>query len=157
MFRSKTIAAVALVLTQSVAAAQPVAGEQHAIPFVVIENEPPAELFVDQPLPGPLARGAVIIPYRTRNFRILPVFGSSALDVSPRAGHLHVSVDDLPWRWADAGNNGGVVVNGLPAGAHKVLIELATPTHGVLTGKTVEFIVPARPNAAAAANSLHGH
>ena len=64
------------------------------------------------------------------------------MDVSPRAGHLHVSVDDLPWRWADAGNNGAVVVNGLPAGPHKITIELATPEHKVLTGKSVSFIVP---------------
>ena len=160
MIRSKPIAALALVMGQAVSA-QPTADGQHAIPFVAIENEPPAELFVDPPLAGPLARGAVLIPYRTQHFRILPVFGASALDVSPRAGHLHVSVDDLPWRWADAGDNGAVVVNGLPAGPHKVLIELATPTHGVLTGKAVEFTIPAMPNAAAApepapdSNSAH--
>lgn len=156
MIRAKTTAAIALVLAQS-AAVQPIAGEQDAIPFVVIENEPPAELFVDQPLPGPLARGAVIIPYRTRHFRILPVFGSNALDVSPRAGHLHVSVDDLPWRWADVGDNGAVVVNGLPAGSHKILIELATPTHGVLTGNAVEFVIPPMPDARAAADSTRSH
>jgi hypothetical protein len=148
------VAALAFGLTPSVAA-QAIAGEHEAIPFVTIENEPPAELFVDPPLPGALARGAVIIPYRTRHFRILPVFGSSALDVSPRAGHLHVSVDDLPWRWADAGDNGAVVVNGLPAGPHKILIELATPTHGVLTGMAVEFTVPAMPNVDAAPDSAH--
>ena len=156
MIRSMLAVAAALILTPS-AAAQPAAGEPDAIPFVTIENEPPAELYVDQPLPGPLARGAVIIPYRTRHFRILPVFGSSALDVSPRAGHLHVSVDDLPWRWADAGDNGAVVVNGLPAGSHKILIELATPTHGVLTGEAVEFIIPARPSAAAVPESTDSH
>ena len=111
--------------------------------FVPVANEPPAELFVDPPLAGPLARGAVVVPYRTRHFRILPVFGAGALDVSPRAGHLHVSVDDLPWRWADAGGNGSVVVNGLPAGPHKLLIELALPNHDVIASKAVSFIVPA--------------
>ncbi|MDI9240161.1 DUF6130 family protein [Lysobacter sp. LF1] len=113
--------------------------------FIPVMNEPPAELFLDPPLPGPLARGAVIVPYRTRNFRILPVFGTSALDVSPRAGHLHVSVDDLPWRWADAGNTGSVVVNGLPAGPHKLLIELAQPDHKVIAAESVSFVVPATP------------
>jgi hypothetical protein len=144
MTRWTSIAALALGAAQS-AAGQPATGEHRAIPFVPLENEPPAELFVDQPLAGPLARGAVIIPYRTRHFRILPVFGTSSLEVSPRAGHLHVSVDDLPWRWADAGDNGGVVINGLPAGRHKVLIELAAPTHRVLVGKAVEFVIPAMP------------
>ena len=44
---------------------------------------------------------------------------------------------------ADAGDNDAVVVNGLPAGPHKILIELATPEHKVLTGKSVTFVVPA--------------
>ncbi|UZK66695.1 DUF6130 family protein [Sphingomonas sp. M1-B02] len=131
--------------------AQRVDPGQESTPFVPIENEPPAELFVDQPLAAPLARGSAIIPYRTKHFRVLPVFGAAAVNVSPRAGHLHVSVDDLPWRWADAGDNGAVVVNGLPAGSHKILIELATPVHGVLTGKAVTFVIPALPSGKSAA------
>jgi hypothetical protein len=131
------------------AAAQPIVSESEASQFVPIVNEPPAELFVDPPLAGPLARGTVIIPYRTKHFRILPIFGAGAVNVSPRAGHLHVSVDDLPWRWADAGDNGAVVVNGLPAGLHKILIELASPEHKVLTGKSVSVIVPVLPKASA--------
>lgn len=130
--------ALAAVATADVAAA----ADRQASQFVPIANEPPAELFLEPPLATPLARGAVIIPYRTVNFRILPIFGAAAVAVSPRAGHLHVSVDDLPWRWADAGNNGSVVVNGLPAGPHKIWIELVMPDHRVLTGKSVEFVVP---------------
>lgn len=141
MIRTLLFAALGSILATT-AAAQPIDTGREASQFVPIINEPPAELFVDPPLAGPLARGAVIIPYRTNHFRILPVFGASAVDVSPRAGHLHVSVDDLPWRWADAGDNGAVVVNGLPAGPHKITIELATPEHKVLTGRSVSFIVP---------------
>jgi len=122
--------------------------------FVPVANEPPAQLFLDPPLAGPLARGAVVVPYRTHNFRILPVFGAGALDVSPRAGHLHVSLDDLPWRWADAGGNGSVVVNGLPAGPHKLLIELALPDHTVIAAESVNFVVPAVP---AASPGKHAH
>ncbi|RFB87848.1 hypothetical protein B5K08_21425 [Rhizobium leguminosarum bv. trifolii] len=115
-----------------------------ATPFLPIQNEPAPKLFVDQPLPGPLAKRAVaIIPYRTENFRILPIFGASASEVSPRAGHLHVSIDDLPWRWADAGGTGAIVLTGLPTGEHKVLIEIATPEHEVLGGEVVKFTVPA--------------
>ena len=119
------------------------AGAQRATPFLPLEKEPAPRLFVDPPLAGPLARGAAIIPYRTENFRILPIFGAGAADVSPRAGHLHVSVDDLPWRWADAGDNDSVVVVGLPAGQHSIRVELATPEHEVIAGQTVTFVVPA--------------
>jgi hypothetical protein len=140
-------AAIAFVLSIATTAHAQEPGRE-ASQFVPVANEPPAELFVDPPLAAPLARGAVVIPYRTRTFRILPVFGVGALDVSPRAGHLHVSVDDLPWRWADAGGNGSVVVNGLPAGPHKILIELALPNHDVIAAKAVSFVVPATPAAA---------
>jgi hypothetical protein len=133
----KTLAAVAAgaVLATGASAQSPSA-------FLPIPNEPAPTLIVDPPLPGPLARGAVIIPYRTENFRILPVLGPSALNVSPRAGHLHVTVDDLPWHWGDFSDKNLVVVVGLPPGPHKVLIELANPDHQIFTGQTVTFTVP---------------
>ena len=122
-------------------------GGRPTIPFVPLANEPAPAIAVEPPLPEPLRRGAAIIPYRTQNFRILPIFGAAAAAVSPRAGHLHVTVDDLPWRWADTGDNGAVVVVGLPPGEHKVRIELATPEHRVLAGRSVTFSIPetARP------------
>nr|WP_298684243.1 DUF6130 family protein [uncultured Dongia sp.] len=107
-----------------------------------VANEPAPTLTVEAPLPGPLARGAVLIPYRVENLKILPVLGEAATDVSPRVGHLHVTVDDLPWRWAEFNNVGTIVVVGLPSGSHKLLIELAGPEHGVYLGKTVTFTVP---------------
>ena len=118
-------------------------GHRPATPFLPIANEAPAKLHVDPPLAGPLAdRGVVIVRYRTENFRVLPIFGKDATQVSPRAGHLHVSVDGLPWRWADAGGTDAIVVVGLEPGQHSLLIELATPVHGVLTGQKVSFVVP---------------
>lgn len=155
MIRAMLVAALAFA-APTIVAAQSVEAAREASQFVPVENESPAELFVDPPLAGPLARGAVIIPYRTAHFRILPIFGATAVDVSPRAGHLHVSVDNLPWRWADAGDNGAVVVNGLPAGPHKILIELATPEHKVVTGRSVTFVVPAAPRETSD-KSLHDH
>jgi hypothetical protein len=111
--------------------------------FFPIKNEPAPRLIVDAPLPGPLARGAVLIPYRTENFRILPLFGEVASQVSPRVGHLHVTVDDAPWRWADTGGGTNtIVVVGLPPGPHKVKLELASPEHEIFTGQTVAFTVP---------------
>jgi hypothetical protein len=62
---------------------------------VPIDNEPPPRLIVELPLPGPLAQGVVFIPYRVENLRILPVAGPAARNVSPRVGHLHITVDDL--------------------------------------------------------------
>ena len=110
-------------------------------PLVAIENEAPPRLIVDPPLPEQLARGLVFIQYRTENLRIVPVFGSGALDVSPRIGHIHVTVDDAPWHWAD-GSGETVVVVGLPPGPHMVLIQLADPTHKVIISETISFLVP---------------
>ena len=72
-----------------------------AASFVVpVDNEPAPRLIVETPLPGPLARGVVYIPYRVENLRILAVGGAAARNLSPRVGHLHITVDDLPGLWA---------------------------------------------------------
>ena len=110
-------------------------------PLVAIENEPPAKLIVDPPLPEPLAQGRVFIQYRTENLRVVPVFGKGALDVSPRIGHIHVTVDDASWHFVDASGETLILV-GLKPGPHKVLIELADPTHKVITSETVKFTAP---------------
>jgi hypothetical protein len=112
-------------------------------PLVTIENEPPPKLIVDPPLAEQLAKGLVFIQYRTENLRVVPVFGKGALDVSPRIGHLHITVDDLPWHFVDASGE-TVIVVGLSPGPHKMLFELADPTHRVITSETVKFVVPDR-------------
>jgi len=71
------------------AAAQTAKDVRGTTPLVAVPNEPPAKLIVDPPIPEQLAQGRVFIQYRTENLRILPVFGSAALAVSPRLGHLH--------------------------------------------------------------------
>jgi len=110
-------------------------------PLIAIEREPAPRLVVDPPLPRPLSEGRVYIQYRTENIRILPVFGAGALDVSPRVGHLHVTVDAAPWHFVDA-SGGTIVLVGLRPGPHNVLIELADPTHRVIAAQTITFIVP---------------
>jgi len=110
-------------------------------PLIAIENEAAPRLVVDDPLPEPLSHGRVFIQYRTENIRIVPVFGVGALDVSPRIGHLHITVDDLPWQFVDASGQTLIVV-GLMPGRHRILIELADPTHRVITSETIEFVVP---------------
>jgi hypothetical protein len=140
----KTLAtAVAAAVLATGALAQSAGDAGNPPVFFSIKNEPAPKLIVDAPLPGPLARGAVLIPYRTENFRILPLFGEAASQVSPRVGHLHVTVDDAPWRWADTGGGTNtIVVVGLPPGQHKVKLELASPEHEIFTGQTVTFTVP---------------
>jgi hypothetical protein len=115
-----------------------------ASPVVAIENEPPARLIVDPPLPKPLESGRVFIQYRTENLRVVAVFGKGALDVSPRIGHLHITVDDAPWHFVDASGE-TVILVGLPPGPHTVLFELADPTHRVIASELVKFRVPAIP------------
>ena len=139
----KTLAAAILGAALATTAAAQTASVQPAVSaFLPITNEPPPRLIVEPPIPHRLAAGAVLIPYRTENFRILPIFGAAAIAVSPRAGHLHVTVDDLPWHWADASDDQTLVVVGLPPGPHKILLELALPDHRVLSGQTVSFVIP---------------
>lgn len=135
------IAMVASTVVATSVSAQSARDVRGPSPLVAIENEAPPRLIVDPPLPDQLASGRVFIQYRTQNLRIVPVFGTGALDVSPRIGHIHVTVDDAPWHWADASGE-TVVVVGLPPGPHKVLIELADPTHKVITSQTVSFNIP---------------
>jgi hypothetical protein len=105
-----------------------------ASPYVAIKNEPAAKLIVDPPLPEGLAQGIFWAQYRVEG----------ALKASPRIGHLHISVDDLPWLWADASDNNTVDIAGLPPGQHKVKIELVDANHNVFPGqsKTVTFTIP---------------
>jgi hypothetical protein len=110
-------------------------------PLIAIEDEAAPKLIVDPPLPEPLSRGLVFIQYKAENIRIVPVFGDGALQVSPRIGHVHVTVDDLPWHFVDASGETLIVV-GLPSGEHKVLVELANPMHRVIAAQTVSFFVP---------------
>lgn len=110
-------------------------------PWIAIENEAPAKLIVDPPLPEPLSQGRVFIQYRTENLRVLPVFGKGALDVSPRIGHVHITVDDAPWHFVDTSGE-TIILVGLKPGLHKVLIELADTTHKVISSKTVTFTLP---------------
>jgi hypothetical protein len=120
-----------------------------ASPLVAIENEPAARLIVDQPIPEALAAGRVYIQYRAENLRIVPVFGKAAVGVSPRIGHVHITVDHAPWHFVDASGE-TIILVGLVPGPHSVLIELADPAHKVITSKTIEFTVPEVHNSTSA-------
>lgn len=106
-----------------------------------LQNEPPAKIIIDPPLAQPLSHGRVVIQYRTENLHLVPVFGLAALAVSPRVGHIHVSVDDAPWVWVDASGE-PVILNGLTPGPHKVLLQLENANHQQLDQGAVEFTVP---------------
>ncbi len=139
-------------LLAAIAFAQSAKEIRGATPYAEIENEPPPKLIVDSPLPNLLDKGVVWIQYRTENVRIVPVFGKGALNVSPRVGHLHIHVDDLPWLWADASDLNTVDLAGMPPGEPKVLIELVDANHQIFPGqsRTVKFRVPSTASA-----SLH--
>lgn len=143
--------AVAMVSDVVVAGAQtstPTAKDvRGATPYIEIKNEPPAKLILDPPISEGLTHpvGIFWVQYRVENVRIAPMFGEAALQVSPRVGHLHITVDDLPWWWADAaGDSNTIDIAGLPPGQHKVKIELVDANHKVFPGqvKTVTFTIP---------------
>lgn len=112
-------------------------------PYLPINNEPPARLIVDPPLADGLAQGVYWAQYRVENVRIVPVFGKEATLVSPRIGHLHIAVDDLPWWWADASDNNTIDIAGLSPGPHKVKISLVDANHNEFPGQVVvqKFVV----------------
>ena len=134
-------AMIACTLLATLAFAQSARDVRGPSPLVAIESEAPAKLIVDPPLPEPLALGRVFIQYRTENLRVMPVFGKGALEVSPRIGHVHITVDDASWHFVDSSGE-TVILVGLKPGPHKVLFELADPTHRVITSETVNFTVP---------------
>lgn len=94
-FRHLAIASASLIFCVSALAQS---GPEFTRPPAVIpvEDEPAPKLVPYPPLPEALARGVVIVQFRTENFRVIPVFGKNAVDVSPRIGHLHVTVDNWP-------------------------------------------------------------
>ena len=114
-------------------------------------TEPVAKLVINAPLADALARGVAVIPYCAENMRLTPVFGPGALTVSPRVGHIHVTVDEAPWHWADASGN-PIILRGLPHGPHKVLIELVDANHQPVDKGAVTFDVPKKAAANAASD-----
>ncbi|MGY4625370.1 DUF6130 family protein [Bradyrhizobium sp. USDA 4486] len=136
------IAACAVLATD--ASAQTAREIRGPSPYVPVENERDPKLIVDPPLPEGLAIGVFWAQYRVENVRIVQVFGAGARQVSPRIGHLHITVDDLPWWWADASDNNTVDIAGLPAGPHQVTIALVDADHNVFPGQmtTLKFVVP---------------
>jgi hypothetical protein len=149
-FRSTAVAIAGAVLCTAVWS-QPAADAGRPAAVIPLESEPAAKLVLYPPLAGPLARGVVIIQYRTENMRIIPVFGMGAAEVSPRVGHLHVTVDDRPGTWAHTSGD-PIIVVGLTPGAHKFLIEVADPNHKIITSETMTATVPELKTSA-----LHEH
>jgi hypothetical protein len=148
------VAAAAVLATTAFAqSAKEVRG---ASPYLAIDKEPAPRLIVDPPLPEGLALGVFWAQYRVENLRIVPVFGAGAVQTSPRVGHLHITVDDLPWWWADASDNNTVDIAGLPPGQHKVKIELVDANHRGFPGQvvTLTFTVPHHAGAKAQSQPL---
>jgi uncharacterized protein DUF6130 len=141
--RIGALIAIAVALFALAAAAQSAKEVKGATPLVAIQNEAAARLIVDPPIPEQLALGRVFIRYRTKNLRILPVFGGAALSVSARIGHLHYYVDGQSWPIVDTSGE-TVVLVGLKPGPHTVKLELADATHKAVPGasEAIEFTVP---------------
>jgi len=137
------LAVAAIVLYAMTAVAQNASDKCRPAPVIPLATtEPPAKIVIDPPLPEPLAsRGVVIIQYCALNLHLVPVFGSNALAVSPRVGHLHVRLDDASWVWADASGL-PIILQGLLPGPHKVLVELVNANHQLLDKGMVTFVVP---------------
>jgi len=106
-----------------------------------LESEPAPKLIPYPPLVEPLARGVVIVQFRTEHFRVMPLFGKAAVEISPRVGHLHVTIDDAHGTWAHTSED-PIIVVGLTPGPHRLRLELADPNHKILATETVAVTVP---------------
>jgi hypothetical protein len=54
---------------------------------------------------------------------------------------VHITVDDATWHFIGASGE-TVVLVGLATGPHRILFELADPTHRVIDNQTVRFTIP---------------
>ncbi len=138
----KYLAAAAVVAAFCASASAQVAQDAVRPPAILpLNSEPAPKLIPYAALPEPLARGVVIVQFRTENFRVMPVFGKPAVDISPRIGHLHVTVDDAHGTWAHTSED-PIIVVGLTPGPHKLRLELADPSHKILATEVVAVTVP---------------
>lgn len=137
----KHLVAVAGIAACAAAGAQNSTAGDRPPAVIPIESEAAPKLIAYPPLADALARGVVIIQYRTENLRIMPVFGKAAVEVSPHLGHVHVTVDDWPGTWAHTSGD-PVILVGLKPGPHKILLELADPGHKILASQAVIVTVP---------------
>ena len=111
-----------------------------------MNERPSAHLVVEAALPGPLTMGLAIIPFSVENIKIAPKYGEAALAITPRIGHLHISIDGASWHWVHS-NDEPVVIQGLPIGSHRILLELMDANHGLIEAKTISFDIQSRPHA----------
>jgi hypothetical protein len=110
----------AVVLCASTAMTQTARDIRGPAPVVPLASEPAPRIVIDPPIADWLAQGRVVIQYRTENLRIVPVFGPNALDVADASGEP-------------------LIINCLPPGPHKVLIELVDANHQTLDKGVVSF------------------
>lgn len=87
------------------------------------EEEPSARIIVDPPDALWLVQGRVVIQYRTENSLTVQVFGPAALALALRFNQAHVTVDDVPWRAADATGE-ALIIDTLPRGLHEAQLLL---------------------------------
>ena len=115
-----------------------------------LQDEPPAKIIIDPPLPEPLLWGRVVIQYRTENLHIVPVFGPAALAVSPRVGHIHVTVDGGPVGLGRRQWRAGGSQRPATRAAHGSAPNWKRQTTKLLDEGAVMFTVPNPPSGASA-------
>ncbi|MFZ6760788.1 DUF6130 family protein [Undibacterium sp. Ji50W] len=113
----------------------------HTEHVVTEQTSASVDLSVSSPIAPLLAKGVVVIPIKSNDVKIAPVYGEAAAQVVPRLGHVHVTLDGASWHWVHA-DDGPVVIQGLSSGRHQLTFELADAAHRILTSRKLEFVVP---------------
>ena len=110
-------------------------------PVTDVASTPKARLDIDAPLPGPLAHGAVVIPFHKDHLQIVPVYGETAAQVVSRLRHLYLTLDNASWHWVQASSD-LIVIQGLTSGRHTLQVDLADANHSLLDSHMIAFTIP---------------
>lgn len=96
---------------------------------------------------GILKDGYIYLPFRVDHLTIRPLYtevhGTQSTKTGQPIGHLHVRVDGNAWSWIHASTD-PLYFGPLPAGVHRVTVELANASHAILQTQSIEVTVPPR-------------
>jgi uncharacterized protein DUF6130 len=109
--RVGAVIAIAAALCARSAAAQTAKDVKGATPLVAVQNEAPAKLIADPPIPEQLALGRVFIQYRTENLRIRRNGGPGRIEAGSAHGQAGIGGRDAQ---TDLGGHPGCGVHRSP-------------------------------------------
>ncbi|MFT4053797.1 MAG: DUF6130 family protein [Novosphingobium sp.] len=144
----KSLAFAAFVLCSLPGAAQAatICGKTMPVPPHVREQGAATvtpSLTLSAPCAEALQDRQVYIAFRVDNMAVIPLYteinGDTVTTLTPKIGHLHVTVDDAGYSWIHASND-PIYFGPVTPGTHTVRVDLVDAAHETLQTQTVRFI-----------------